>query len=847
MDELQVPISDSAFYLSYYYDVVRAPSLWEGLQRLLRDSRSEAPDEVNALHKFNVVPELILACLQRLGGGSAFAFYVAAVVLFTALGSAGLALTSGLLGGSPLCSLAAGSLYFALCFSPSMQAASRLGGAAIALREFWGVPALLLQNGWLSMALVAPARKGAPLGRLLGCAVGTCVLELFWQFAPFVLLLQLLAVLAAHTLGTLPRRRLGEVGLAAMLGTVAALTLSFGNRMLLCSPFFALAGSTAVVGLVPLSPGLAAKEGLFFESAWVLVSALIFGIVAQQSLAQVASEQEDRHVMQLLLQKLGMAPPEASFDAFLYLQAPEFQFLSMSYVHEALDSLALPAAGLATLLVAATWLRSLVCNRKHSSKPSFEEESRAAKQSAWLVQVLFLSALLLLAGLVSRLRVLAAPALCLVGSLSASPDLWAAALGVGARRSWAALLLGNSLGLVLLCTPFMSGFRIPGPSSPVQRAQQVGEVAADLDMRELVEWANESLPSGSLVMADMTLAAKLRMISPTISVGNHPQYESQTSRQRNRDYYRTFTCAAPSTVHEVLSKYGVTHVLLNANACRARMGKLDAFHERQDRCGQLSQAELQQRTFCWGGFLTSPPESDGNALFELAFRNPVYTVLRLGPSRATWASEKKRRRRGPSAQWTAAASWRDWLKGLRGLKAARGLARAGATWPKRHGGSSEALEVAEAFLQAAERLAPGDPMVDLQRAEMQQMSGDAKHAFDGMLDAAQRAEGLDPAALNQVFQALKRPLNEQGPQASLARLKKLVAALVPHWEATHNAFELCDVASWLKDWGDQKLSRKLWAAAKRIDGYDACVREDWSKWEGKEMLSHETWRAFLRM
>merc|ERR1712107_414567 len=71
-------------------------------------------------------------------------------------------------------------------------------------------------------------------------------------------------------------------------------------------------------------------------------------------------------------------------------------------------------------------------------------------------------------------------------------------------------------------------------------------------------WANRTLTDRALVMADMTMAAKFRMISPTIKVANHPQYESVTSRKRNRDYYRTFTCATPSKVHQVLSQYGVT-------------------------------------------------------------------------------------------------------------------------------------------------------------------------------------------------------------------------------------------------------------------------------------------------
>ncbi|CAJ1382705.1 unnamed protein product [Effrenium voratum] len=236
---------------------------------------------------------------------------------------------------------------------------------------------------------------------------------------------------------------------------------------------------------------------------------------------------KDRHVLQLLLQKLGLAPPEASFDAFLYLQAPEFQVLSYNHIREATTMLALPFAGLAALLVALNWLRGLAGSRG----------SRSHKQGARLLQIFFTLALCLVALLVSRLRVLAAPALCLAASLCASPDL----LGGLGRPG---VVLAHGIGLLLL-SPLQGGV--------VSRAQQVSAIQDDLDMRELVEWANATLGREVILLADMTMAAKLRMISPHLRVGNHPQYESLTSRQRNRDYYRTFSCASPARVFKAVN------------------------------------------------------------------------------------------------------------------------------------------------------------------------------------------------------------------------------------------------------------------------------------------------------
>ncbi|CAE7217113.1 Dpy19l3 [Symbiodinium natans] len=800
--ELQAPISDSAFYLSYYYDVARAPSLLDGLRRLLSDDRSEAPEVVNALQKFNVAPELFAASLHRLGlGPSAFGAYVWVLISFNGAGCAALVFTAFLMGGG-FSGLVCGSLYAALCFGGT-QAGTRLGGASMALREHWGVPALLLQNLFLSALVLQPGAAGLRHRWLrLMLAAGTAILELSWQFAPFLLLLQLLAALGAHVLGALPRTRLGEIALAQVLGTAVTLAVSFGNRMLLCSPFLALAASTSVVCLTPLPSFLQTGSRVaagphVIEAVWVLLAALLLGAATHQSLAVLAANEEDRHILQLLAQKLGLSPPEASFDAFLYLQAPEFQFLTTGHVMEAAASGALPSAAVSAVLLLIGVARSRLCSRSELCR----------EEAAWILQALFAVALCLLAFLVSRLRVLAAPLLALVGALCASPALLGFAIG---RRLW---LLPLGLQALLVVAPLWY-------SNVLDRVKEVGPLGEDGDMRDLVAWANSSLPPSALLLADMTLAAKLRLTCPQIRVGNHPQYESLTSRKRNRDYYRTFTCASPATVHQVIAPYGVTHLVLNANACRARVGKLDAFVDESDRCGAAKGAALLRRSFCSGGFTA------GAGLFEVVYWNAIYIVLRVGAAGGRKASQPV-----------------DLLQ-VTGTLAARGLAQAAYRWK---GG----LQASEHQLQRALELAPEDPLVVLAAA-----TASGRPSWDELARAADLAAGAplaeraprvseNPAALFQVYLSFKGLLNQRGPQAA-KRLANLAKALAPYLEATYNSFDLCDIAGWLKDWGETALARKLWRRAAR-DPFDACVREDWEKWEGSPPTTFEIWRAFFRL
>merc|ERR1712087_382012 len=143
-------------------------------------------------------------------------------------------------------------------------------------------------------------------------------------------------------------------------------------------------------------------------------------------------------------------------------------------------------------------------------------------------------------------------------------------------------------------------------------------------------------------------------------------------------------------------------VLLNTNACRARMGKLDAFHEDPDKCGKVSQEVLRKKTFCWGGFL-----ADSSSQFELVFRNPIYTVLRLTGAAASQGRSRK-------VDFDSSSTWNHWLEGVQGQSAARALARAAGRWPKSYGG----FDVAQVMQAKAEKLAPQDPIVLLQRGEL---------------------------------------------------------------------------------------------------------------------------------
>lgn len=57
--------TESGFYYSFYHQLVNAKSLKRGFSSLLNDTKSEYPNSINALQRFNIYPEVFLALLFR--------------------------------------------------------------------------------------------------------------------------------------------------------------------------------------------------------------------------------------------------------------------------------------------------------------------------------------------------------------------------------------------------------------------------------------------------------------------------------------------------------------------------------------------------------------------------------------------------------------------------------------------------------------------------------------------------------------------------------------------------------------------------------------------------------------
>jgi hypothetical protein len=219
--------SESALYYTFMEEYVEAPSFTAAVATALRDNRTEYPEVINAVSRFNIWQELVVGQLWRSGLSSYFPdpldLMIESIWFMQGVSYLGIALLAWYLGGANLLSLACS--FVALASYAHVAATERMNCFRAVqfpmLRENYSVPCMWYQL----LAVAAIVRRdggrdssaggsstinwsgggGGIVARLTSVEAAlfiTSVLMLTaWQFAPFLLLLQVGALLATYIAG----------------------------------------------------------------------------------------------------------------------------------------------------------------------------------------------------------------------------------------------------------------------------------------------------------------------------------------------------------------------------------------------------------------------------------------------------------------------------------------------------------------------------------------------------------------------------------------------------------------------------------------------------------------------
>lgn len=378
--------TENGFYYAFYSDMVKANDTWSGLRGIMADDRSEYPDVVNALERFNVYQEVILGMVYRAlratgctFGYSPWQFFRLNLYLVNSFGHAALALLSVEVSGQSICGL----LAYVHLFLNRFQI-SRFGMYTSSnLREMWALPILWIQILCLWRLLSPPSRRRKMLW--ISFIASTFVFVVFWQFAPFLLLLQATALYFVYLVCGYESLRpiLNSVLNVYLSVLAAALFIHFGSRYLLTSPFVSqvLALKLALLCPAPSSAksvlGRTVRRLLYWREG--VIAVLLFGLF-QKLIAPIADA--DTHIFEILCTKVKVANDSMpamlrlaehrlpscttpSFNARLYLVMGVFNVLEADTVATYKLSTALYACGLTLVL---GFLR-VICARDGGTSP----------------------------------------------------------------------------------------------------------------------------------------------------------------------------------------------------------------------------------------------------------------------------------------------------------------------------------------------------------------------------------------------------------------------------------------------------------------------------------------------
>ncbi|XP_037796711.1 probable C-mannosyltransferase DPY19L3 isoform X2 [Penaeus monodon] len=326
--------TEQGLYYSYYKQILDAPTLALGYDQLKVDNRTENGRTINIFHRFNILPEVVLSAVHRwltLQVSPIF-FYVWTVFGLHGVFLAGLYITSWYLSGSIL-----GGALTAIFYIVHRVDTTRVN-YTIPLRESFAVPLLFLQILMICTFLRSSKWQIVKLATIL---LLTLSFLLSWQFGPFVLLCQLVCMVALCRLHLLQQEKVQRLILAIGTSLLVSSFVQGHPPMIISSPVLSMIIPAFTLSLSPLygkNRGLVSKVAIAVAEVFgMLMVTLLINFLVKDFLHIDA----DSHVYQLLLAKLQMGDPR-NFDSRLYMCNEAFHYLDVETLGRLTESGLLP-------------------------------------------------------------------------------------------------------------------------------------------------------------------------------------------------------------------------------------------------------------------------------------------------------------------------------------------------------------------------------------------------------------------------------------------------------------------------------------------------------------------------
>ncbi|XP_054717515.1 probable C-mannosyltransferase DPY19L1 [Uloborus diversus] len=577
--------TEMGLYYFYYKQLTESTSFFDGIKKIMNDNITEYPSTINTLERFTLYPEVLLAagyrcinsianffnislkeCWEVLRGddlptiescegiGDPAYFYVTCVFLLN-----GLVGSLMFLYGVVLSNSISGGLLSGVSFFFNHGECTRVQWTP-PLRESFGYPLFLLQLMLITLTLRC---QKLSFSHSVIIAIPSMFFMLSWQFAPFALLTQILALFGLYMLNVVRSDVLNCILKGHLISLAVSIVFLFGNKMLISS----LYTSTLIVCLV-------------FQA----VSLLIGCILVKLFLSTVLQVEDDAHIWNLLKSKFTSY---RDFHTMLYVCAVEFDFLPVETLIELSKTFALPLA-IAVVFYSFYAMFLLEINTSHEN-------------AAMLYNILQCFAFFIMAALVMRLKLFFSPHLCLLASVAMCGKFFTFLDAKGLRY----YILFGLLGLM----------SIQGALNIKHQRAIIGEFH-NPDLEELISWINSTLPENAVFAGPMPTMANI-LLSTRRPIVNHPHYENAGLRERTHKVYQIFSRKPVAEVHRKLLSMKINYIVLERSWCFGRRREGCAMVDLWD----LEDPENKEHENVCQKIVKSPHP------FRKVFRNSVYTVL----------------------------------------------------------------------------------------------------------------------------------------------------------------------------------------------------------------------------
>ncbi|XP_030620848.1 probable C-mannosyltransferase DPY19L3 [Chanos chanos] len=635
--------TECGLYYSYYKQMLKAPSIQEGLSELINDNTTESKRTINILQRMNVYQEVFLSILYRLLPIQAYLepvyFYIYTVFALQAVYVIALYITSWLLSGSWLAGALTGVWYiFNRVDTTRVE-------FTISLRENWSLPFFALQVAAITCYLrpqLKPVHQRVVLWFLFVCTFCFC---LTWQFNQFVLLVQALVIFTLDCLDFLSPEQVASLYLVQALSLLCVWVLQFFNSMILGSLVLSFIVAALLVrrfqrGLK--TGGLLARLGkLLLHTFLVLALTLLINNGAKKML-QLRS---DEHIFKFIKAKFGLGATR-DFDASLYLCEEAFGLLPLDTFERLAGTLVLyPYLSTLSVLLLMLVLVALanlsdsgnggVCDRGEEQTISMRPEVAYN-----LLHSVFFG---LLAFSTMRMKYLWTGHLCAF-----------AAYGVCGKEVWTLYLkvircnTKTKLRLVRYTVPFVILAFLYYKFWP-RLMEEISELREfyDPDTVELMTWISSKTSKRAVFGGSMQLLAGIKLCTGRV-LTNHPHYEDQALRERTRQVYQIYARQSAEDVHRILRSVGTDYVVLEDSICYERRHKrgcrlrdlLDVANGHiMDGSGDNDPdlVHASHPRFCEAIKTDAPPYS---TFFTRVFKNKTFHVYRLKKTKRKSKGEK---------------------------------------------------------------------------------------------------------------------------------------------------------------------------------------------------------------